>query len=61
MTVHVIRLYSKSVGTVRIANMAFKSRHGAEEELRKSGYVDLGDGKWESPKMMAAITEVKVV
>lgn len=61
MTVHVIRIYSKSAGTVQLANLAFRTRFGAEEELRKSGYHDVGQNRWESDKMIAAITEVKVV
>ena len=32
-----------------------------EEELRKSGYTDVGQNRWESDKMIAAITEVKVL
>ena len=61
MTVHVIRLYSKSLGTLALGSTAFRSRYKAEEELRRSGYSDAGKGRWESPKMMAAITEVKVL
>lgn len=61
MTVHVIRLYSKSAGTVQLANMAFRTRYGAEEELKKSGYTDVGQNRWESDKMIASITEVKVL
>ena len=48
-------------GTVQLANMAFRTRYGAEEELRKSGYHDVGQNRWESDKMIAAITEVKVL
>ena len=46
---------------MQLANMAFRTRYGAEEELKKSGYTDVGQNRWESDKMIAAITEVKVL
>ncbi len=61
MTIHVIRLYSKSLGTLQLADTAYRTRYGAEAELRKSGYADRGRGRWESPKMLAAITELRLL